>query len=188
MKHCYLISLVCASLSSGALDIYSGGWIRSSLPCVWSAWMVRVGGESAVGGRKSPMAWQDGTADVVALIYFLWPADSWLYADWHGLRTFLSGILWRMSESRYLIDNVFYVLCYVHWTLWRCLLKSSPIEFFELFPNTSVLNVNVCCIDLDASAEEDCRCQPPVIVIFLVYIFFFFACVNLKRDSWMKAV
>lgn len=86
-----------------------------------------------------------------------------------------------MSESRYLIDNVFYVLCYVHWTLWRCLLKSSPIEFFELFPNTSVLNVNVCCIDLDASAEEDCRCQPPVIVIFLVYIFFFFCLCKFEK-------
>lgn len=60
----------------------------------------------------------------------------------------------------------------MHWAVWRYLLISNPIKFFELFPNISVLNVNICCTDLDASIEGDFRCQPPVIVIFLVYIFF----------------
>lgn len=61
---------------------------------------------------------------------------------------------------------------------------SSPIKIFELFPNISVLNVNICCIDLDASTEEDFRCQYHYCNIFsLLLLFFFFGlCIFEERQ------
>lgn len=82
-----------------------------------------------------------------------------------GPRPFLSGVLLKNVRKQ-----IFRGQSSTQGAVWKGLLISSPISFFEPFPNISVLNVNICCIDLGALIE-DFRCQPPVTVIFLASFF-----------------